>query len=155
MKGFTLIELLVTIIITVLVFTGIVAGYTRFTDTARIKQTAATLKNDLRVIQNKALSGVKPIGASCDQLDGYLMTFTVTTYSYQARCDSGPAGRATAVALPSNMTFSPVPPQLLFRVLTHGVNVNSDVTMTIVISPRSYALKLTPQGDIIDLGFQQ
>lgn len=154
MRGFTLIEILVTLIITMLIFVGTVAGYSRFTDLAKMKQVAATLKNDMRVAQNDALSGIKPLNVSCGSLDGYVFSFTANSYSYQAQCDGAPAGRETKVVLPTPVTFSPIPSAVLFDVLTHGVNVNADTTITLTNGNRNYALKLTPLGDIVDLGFQ-
>lgn len=163
-QGFTFIELLITVAITMFLFSGIIAGYNRFTAVTRVKQAALTLKNDLRLAQTKAQNGQKPIQVPCDELTGYQVAFSVThptpttnitTYSIQAQCNpSEPLVPSTTITLPALVTFSPVPPPILFGVLTRGANISSDLTITLMSGSMKYDMKVTPQGDIIEVGFE-
>lgn len=155
MKGFTFIELLVTLGVAMLIFTGIVAGYNKFTDTTRIQQVALSFKNDLRLAQNKAVTGEKPLGLPCDELLGYQLSFTASSYSVKVQCNP-PQNNAPEkkVDLPKPVTFSPVPSSLLFKVLANGVNINAVTTFTFVSASLKYEMQINPQGIISDIGFQ-
>ena len=155
MKGFTFIELIITVGIIIFLFMSLVAGYNRFTDVALLKQAALTLKNNLRLAQSKAISGSKPLGLPCDQLIGYKLAFTQTTYTIQALCNpSQPLASTTTITLTGNVSFSPVPSPVTFRVLTQGVDIAVDSTFTLIRGSKKYRLTLTPQGEISDVGLQ-
>lgn len=155
MKGFTFIEILVTIAITMLLFSGTAASYSRFTDESRLKQAALTVKNDLRLAQNKAISGEKPLNMSCDQLIGYVVTFTDKSYSVQAQCNPNQVNAPIkTVSLGNTVSFVPVPAPITFGVLTQGVNISSDETITLSGANKTYKFTLSPQGEITDLGIQ-
>src|SRR3990167_2041470 len=66
-RGFTLIELLVVITLFAITSTLITASYTTFERNQRIRNAAQTLKNDLRLVQNKALAGDKGANSECPQ----------------------------------------------------------------------------------------
>ena len=76
-QGFTLIELMITIALMGLLFNLGIARYLDFNRRQSTTTIGLKLKNDLRSIQQKALSGVKPYVAPCttagNQLDGYLV----------------------------------------------------------------------------------
>ncbi len=80
--GFSLLELLVVSAV-ILSITGLaISNYSSFSDTQKIKQAGKTLKNDLRFIQTRAASGVKPttcVGANV--LMSYRVTFTASSYT--------------------------------------------------------------------------
>lgn len=145
--GFTLVELLVSIAIMALLTGGVLSNFDKYNSAQRVKQTALTLKNDLRLAQNKALSGQKP-STGCTQLDGFNVIFTASTYSTQATCDSGhSAGEITTITLPTAITFSPVPVPILFGVLTRGSA--NDVTLTLTNSKGTvYTVSVKKGGDI-------
>jgi prepilin-type N-terminal cleavage/methylation domain-containing protein len=122
--GFSLIELLVVSVI-ILGMTAVgVSNYSSFTDTQKLKQAGRTLKNDLRFIQTRSASGLKPSSCnSADRLVSYRVTFTLTKYTYQPVCASGLADPAQTVTLPNGVTFSPIPATFEFQVLTGASTV--------------------------------
>ena len=93
--GFTLIELLVVITLFGITSSLITASYTTFEKNQRIKNAAQTLKNDLRLVQNKALAGDKGANSECsigDTLAGWYVTFDTaqtSTYTYAMVCNIG------------------------------------------------------------------
>lgn len=131
-KGFTLIELLVVITLFAIVSTLITASYTTFERNQRIKHAAQTLKNDLRLVQNKALAGDKgvsnvPAGDCTDlnkccpniylnnnySLVGWYVTFNTaqtSTYTYAGVCKNNTGGTETSfnsktISYPSGVTL--------------------------------------------------
>src|SRR4030042_6751224 len=64
-KGFTLIELLVVITIFGIITSLITASYVTFERGQRLRNAAETLKSDIRLVQNKALSGDKSTVSNC------------------------------------------------------------------------------------------
>src|SRR3989338_10011742 len=75
-KGFTFIELLVVITIFGLTASLVTASYLTFERNQRLKNAALTLKNELRLIQNRALSGDKAPPSdpeSCYSKEGILV----------------------------------------------------------------------------------
>lgn len=146
--GFSLIELLVVVgIITVLARSALV-NYNAFNDTQKTRQAALTIKNNLRFAQSRAYNGEKPT-SGCTELLGYRVTFTATSYTMQAQCTEGVAGSQQSVSFDSGLSFSPVPPTILFRVLTRGVD--SDVMVKVTGSSRSYQFQVSRSGDMSDV----
>lgn len=154
-RGFTLLELLVTTALIMLTVGVIVVNYNNYNENQRVKQAGLLLKTNLRYVQTKAFSAEKPAG--CTNLTGYTVTFTATNYSYVATCESfaGPTPTPVSVALAPGLSFTVVPSApVQFQVLTRGVNVASDVLITINGPVRNYRLQVTTSGNINDLGFQ-
>ncbi|MBI2620613.1 type II secretion system protein [candidate division WWE3 bacterium] len=56
--GFTLIELLISVSIITILAGFLIPSFTRYLDTQNVKQAKEQVKNDLRTLQNRALSGV-------------------------------------------------------------------------------------------------
>lgn len=153
-SGFTLIEVVVSVGIALVLLGSIIVNYNGYNDRQNLKQAALTLKNNLRFAQTKALSGEKPT-ANCTELLGWTVTFTGDTYSIQAQCNpEGLSGSSTEVALPSGVTFSPVPSVFTFRVLSRGTTLASTTTVTLSGFNRTYQLTISPGGDVSDLGLQ-
>jgi len=150
MKGFSLIEIIVTLTLMLLLFGGAIANYTRYTDVQKLKQAALTLKNNLRMAQNKAQVGEKPPGIACTQLVGYEVSFTKYSYSYQAVCKPSAVGAPkTSFDLPNNVIFNPLPTKsMVFGVLTRGVNIASTTTLTLTSGKSKYELSIDPKGEI-------
>ena len=146
--GFSLFELLMAMAIIMLVGGTLLSTYDKFDKSQKVKQAAATFRNNLRLAQTKALSGQKP-ESGCSQLSGYSITFTGTTYTTQARCTEGLVGTASTVSLPSGVTFSPVPTELLFRVLTQGVD--TAVTISLTGFAKTVQIVISVSGDINEL----
>lgn len=149
-KGFTLIEILTATSIMTLLFGIGMIRYNEFNQTQTLKQTALKLKNDLRMVQNKALAGEKP-ALGCTVLDGYKVTFTATTYQYQATCSPAALGPATTYSLPASVSFSSYPSSIIFKVLGQGVNAAG--TICLAGFSKYYKLVVTVSGEITDNGF--
>lgn len=147
--GFTLIELLVASIILITLSGAVLANYNNSNENQRARQAILTLKNNFRFAQSRAFNGEKPDG--CTRLDGYIVSFTDTSYTTRAQCDDTPVDPGQQVVLSGGLTFSPVPSSLLFRVLTQGLNIDSDVTITIVGQSKSYKIVVSKSGDISDI----
>lgn len=154
-SGFTLIELIVSMAILLLLIGGLLASYNSYSQNQEVKQSALTLKANLRLAQIWSLSALKPT-SGCTQLVGYTVSFTTNTYSMQAQCaPEGLTGPTTIVTLPTILVFSPIPQQATFGVLTQGlIAPASAVTLTISGFNKNYQLVLSPSGDITDNGFQ-
>lgn len=150
-QGFTLIELLVAMSVVMIIGGFVLSNYTKFNQAQLLKQSALTLKNNLRFAQNKATTGQKP-ASGCSQLLGYQVTFTSSSYDVQAICTEGTAGENVSIQLPTGIQFSPIPSPIIFGVLTRGVA--SDVLVTVSNSSRNYIISISRSGDINDMGFQ-
>jgi len=136
--GFTLIELLVSVAIVMIISGGIIVNYNSYIDKEKTKSAIRTVKNNLRYAQSRAYNGDKP-DSGCSELLGYRVRFTVSTYSLQAQCTEGLVGQAQSYTLESGVTFSPVPSDFLFRVLTRG----SDADATVAVAGSSQTLRFT------------
>ena len=154
-KGFTLIELLTAITALSLVLSISGASYSKFNRKTTLKQASLTLKTNLRSVQFRAINGQKPTNITCTQLDGYSVSFTSSSYSYQASCTPEALDApVTTVALAKGVTFSPVPSAILYKVLGAGIDKESQIQITLVNSLASYILAINPNGEIVDLGEQ-
>src|SRR3989344_9089026 len=94
-RGFTIIELLVVISLLGITTTLVSAAYLSFERRARVKSAALDLKSNLRLAQNKALSGDKGVpgtSESCpasDKLVGWFVRMddsTNTSYQIVGAC---------------------------------------------------------------------
>ncbi len=153
--GFTLIELIVSIAILLLLIGGLLASYNNYTQGQQVRQSALTVKANLRLAQTWAFSALKPT-SGCTELVGYTVGFSAGAYTMQASCaPEGMAGLITTVSLPTGVTFSPVPQQLTFGVLAQGlITPGAAVTITLSGFNKTYQLVVSPGGDITDNGFQ-
>ncbi|MDP1722705.1 MAG: type II secretion system protein [Candidatus Gottesmanbacteria bacterium] len=151
-NGFTLIELLVSVAIVMLITGGVIVNYNTYNDAQKTRSAVLTVKNNLRLAQSRAYNGDKP-GNGCTQLLGYRVSFTSNTYAIQAQCSDGPAGSAQTYTLESGNTFSPVPADMLFRVLTQGAD--SDVTVTIVGASQTLRFTVMKSGDMSEVTLVQ
>lgn len=147
-NGFTLIELLVSVAIIMVVTGGVIVNYNTYNDAQKARQAAITVKNNLRFAQSRAYNGEKP-DEGCTQLQGYRVTFAASSYAIQAQCTEGLAGDQQSVDLASGLSFSPVPGDIIFRVLTRGMD--SDVTVKINGTSRSYQFGVMRSGDISEV----
>jgi prepilin-type N-terminal cleavage/methylation domain-containing protein len=153
MKGFTLIEVVVAISIALLVTGLIIANYNTYNDIQTLKQATLTLKNDLRFIQSKAISGEKP-SSGCSQLQGWNISFLADSYSYQPECSEGLVEPVVLVHLPPAVTFSPIPSPFSMSVLTRGTDLPAAITITLTGAGKNYQLVVETSGDISDRGLQ-
>ncbi len=155
MKGFTLIELMVAVSVGLVVTGMVIVNYNSYNTTQILKQAALTLKNDIRFVQTKASTGVKPFGV-CSTLTGWNMTFTSTGYTYGANCNGVATGDVTTVTYPSGITLSalPSPNPVTFYVLSRGTNLGSTATLTLTGNGKQYIVQLGKNGDVSDSGIQ-
>lgn len=155
MKGFTLIELMVAVSIGLVVTGMVVVNYNAYNTTQVLKQAALTLKNDIRFVQTKASTGVKPY-ASCSTLTGWNMTFASTGYTYSANCNGSAAGDVTTVSYPPGITLStlPSPNPVTFYVLARGTSLGNTATLTLSGNGKQYTILLGKNGDVSDSGIE-
>lgn len=153
MRGFTLIELLVVIGVIMLITGGIISNYSAYNESERLRQAALTLKNNLRLAQNRAISGEKPDPTRfiCTGLIGYTINFTSTNYRIEPQCTEGVVGESISVSLPAGITLAPVPSPFTFGVLTRGTG--ADVTITLAGQTKWYTIEVSSGGEINDRGF--
>lgn len=97
-SGFTLIELMIAVVIGSVLFSGGLAAYRGFGDRQTLKQAGATFQSNLRLFQQKALSGEKP--SEClagDVFEGLEVSYVnETSYLATSICQ---------VAIPDGETF--------------------------------------------------
>lgn len=142
--GYTLIELLVVTSIMALLFVVGMAAYNQFNRTQILQQTSLDLKNNLRLAQNKALSGEKPgIGTNCygKSLWGYQVVFLQDSYEIKVGCgevygqDFYRLIPQKKFNLPSSVRFKVVPPKtvpdpIFFKGLGQGLDQSATITLT-------------------------
>jgi prepilin-type N-terminal cleavage/methylation domain-containing protein len=145
-SGYTLIEILVALSIIGLIF-GV--GYVNFRDFSRrqaLSSTARSIKGDLRLAQEEALTGKKPSDAAnkCvnpsaaiqPTLSGYgFKIINSHTYAIEAVCSGGNV-EVKRVTLPSDMSITSASAEqilfILFKVLGQGTNIATTTTIYIV-----------------------
>lgn len=135
--GYTLIELLVVTSIMGILFTVGIASYNRFNRTQVLQQAALALKSNLRLAQNKALSGEKPDTAECVVLWGYQVSFFHNQapgkdgYKIKPGCDGKYLDAwEKSFDLPSSITFKTVPSPIFFKGLAQGLDQETTITLT-------------------------
>lgn len=128
-SGFTLIEIIVSVTLLLLLSGLFMANYSGFNNAQTVKQAASTLIRNLEAARTSAASGAKPAG--CDTLTGYIVRFpTAGTYTAQAVCKVGEIGNMNTYALPSGVTFSPIPNVMTFYTLDRGVSAAQTISLT-------------------------
>ena len=145
--AYTLIEILVALTIVGLIF-GI--GYVNFRDFSRrqaLAGTARSIMGDLRLAQEQALAGKKPVSAFCDspnQLNGYnFRVINASSYRLAANCSGGNV-ETKLVTLPADITISsPSPNPITFKILGQGTNLSADATITLTQTGTSNTRSIT------------
>jgi prepilin-type N-terminal cleavage/methylation domain-containing protein len=171
--GFTLIELLIAIAVA-----GLIVGiggvkYIEFNRSQTIVQAGATLVNNLRDIQARASSGVKPATAACNS--NPLQAYRVEFYNnggancvsgkacliYSARCNNSSENPQT-INLAENVNYNTVPGLVDFKVLSQGTSVVSTYVI-ILQSPINSAASnqyyqkicISTSGEVKDCGYRK
>lgn len=154
-----MVELMVVVGIIMLVGGGVVANYNNYNENQKVRQTALTLKNNLRFAQTKASQGNKP-SSGCGVLTSYEVTLLSSSYELVPVCST--AGARVEIAterqtfsLPAGVTITTLT-AFEFKVLTKGVNVSNVTPLTITLQGTGssvYSMQLTSNGDIKDCGF--
>ena len=157
--GFTLIEILVSMTIVGFLFSF---GYASFRDFSRRQALAGVVKQvqgDLRLAQQKALSGEKPANVACTNPGNTLNAYnffrsSASAYTIQADCSGSPtAVLVKTVNLPTGITIalSGVTPlnTIKFKVLGNGTNgTPATITLTQAGVPNPQFIIVTAGGEI-------
>jgi len=151
-KGYTLIEILVTLTIIGLLFSFGFAGFRDFSRRQEVVGAGRKVIGDLRLAQQKSLSGEKPSGCT-----GSLSTYDfkrVDASSYQivAVCSGGSVIDKTQ-NLPSGLSISSFSPNpISFKILGRGTNVpvgtNTAITLTQTGTANTTAITINSGGEI-------
>jgi len=154
-SGFTLIEILVSMTIVGFLFSF---GYSSFRDFSRRQALAGVVKQvqgDLRLAQQKALSGEKPPACTAARILGAYNFFvnSTTTYVIQADCSGGLPVEVKNVTLPTGVTIAVwgVTPlnTIKFNVLGNGTNgTPATITLTQAGVPNPQFIIVTAGGEI-------
>ncbi len=152
-RGFTLVELLIVVTIFITVLAMGIASFSRFNRRERLKQAALTLKTNLRLIQTKSISAMKP-SSGCTTYVGIRVTFSTGSYTARAECDpEGLVGSTDTFALPATITFQAAPVNFTFR--TQSVlSSTTDQTITLTNGTEIYGLTVSTNAQVNEEGFQ-
>ena len=135
-SAYTLIEILVTLTIIGILFTVGYANFRSFSQRQGVLNVAKSLQGDLRLAQQKALSGEKPNDARCtspNRLNGYGVVFNASGYTVEADCN-GVMVSVKDVAFTSDISIVspfPSPNPIIFKVLGNGTNIDTSTSITI------------------------
>jgi prepilin-type N-terminal cleavage/methylation domain-containing protein len=153
--GFSLIELMVVVTLFGIAASLVTASYLSFERNQRLRGAASQLKNDLRLIQNKATSGDKGSGGLCgasSTLGGWYLGVSSdqTSYTFAGVCVTGssetkffePGIGEKTVSLPAETKINRIfytpnpdlglPLAIFFRPLKNGVSFHDG---TFALSP--------------------
>lgn len=147
--GFTLIEILVSVAI-IFLLTGLtLAGYGAFNKKQTVETAAYQLASDLRLAQQKAISGEKPVGCAGD-LQSWQTVISSGSYYSTAICTDASPAPLPVIAFPSNVTSSTG--TVAFFAITGAFDSATDVTYIITgnFSGAIYTntIEITPSGGI-------
>lgn len=146
--GFTLIELLVVISIIAILFNIGMAAYTQFNRGQILFQAAKTLKNDLRLVQSKTLSGEKdPVVCTGKTLEGWYFAFTASSYNFYGSCGGSQFGQKT-INLPTNVSLSTNPSSSTLQFNPMAGGVSQAMTITLSAFGKSQLVTVSTSGDI-------
>jgi prepilin-type N-terminal cleavage/methylation domain-containing protein len=108
--GYSLIEVLVAVTIIGILTGSSLVGYNRFQGRQGLKSAAEQLVSDLRLTQQKALSGEKVSGwcqGATDSLAGWRLIFTSDTiYDIRGVCSSAVITTLKSITLPNSVAKS-------------------------------------------------
>lgn len=136
--GYTLIELLIGISVVGIIFS---VGFVNFRDFSRRQALIGTVREisgELRLAQERALSGQKPDDINCNPpntLAGYAFTVTSpNSYTVAASCSGGLVEIKNVQLVPTVTISTPNPNPILFKVLGEGTNIPSGTTATLILA---------------------
>lgn len=151
--GTSLLEMLVVTSIVAVLSTGGVVGYIRFQERQRIRVAALQVASDLRLTQQKALSGEKPAGwCTTGRLAGWRLTFSSETeYALSATCTTGAPVVDKTVALPGGAS-GPAGTSIEFRALsgssTSAASVALPIRLTVSSGTLTSSITVTQAGAV-------
>lgn len=154
-SAYTFIEILVALTIVSLIF-GI--GYVSFRDFSRrqaLQGVVRTIRGDLRLAQEQAISGQKPQDVFCDSPDTlsgfYFDLITPNNYRLVAQCSGGNVtSKDVSIAADISITSNQDP--IVFKVLGQGTNVPQAtpaiITLTQAGTSNRATITITSTGEI-------
>lgn len=146
--GFSLIELLVAVVVGGILIAGGLAGFRGMRTKQAVKQAGIGFQANLRLFQQKALSGEKPTGCTTnDKLEGYWVKYKNSTdYSLQAKCGDG-TPLEIIITLPEEVEFDLSFGDLFFPTLKSGIE-GAPKTITLTKDGFRYAITVEKSGMI-------
>jgi prepilin-type N-terminal cleavage/methylation domain-containing protein len=154
-RGFTFIELIIVVAIILVLSIAIIANYNSYTDRERVRQTALTIKSDLRLVGSKVNSGVK--SSSCTTLLSYDVTFAASCsggracYTITPNCSNGLlSGEQMTVYIPKEVQIQFTVSTIRFLPLSAGTDLTGDATITLSGISTPYYVRISPSGAISD-----
>lgn len=146
MKGYTLIEVLVSLTIVGLIFSFGFANFRDFSRRQHLTSVGRSLQADLRLIQEKAFSGVKPDDLKCigsNTLESYSFDLTSDAgYDLVAVCSGGNVIVKSQI-LPSDVSLTATIEPISFKVLGHGTNLAQGSQAEIILTQEETANTLS------------
>ena len=138
-KGYTLIELLVVVTISIILFSVGLAGYREFSRRQDLTGVSKSITNDILLMQQYAMTGQKPVDATCTKLMGYsfVRSSSGANYKIYANCNNNGTLVNTeikSVDLADGVTFTAVTNSMQFKVLGAGTDLQTDNVITITNS---------------------
>ena len=153
--AFTLIELLVVLSISGLIMGVGFAGFRQYSQRQVLFAAAREVRSDLRLLQEKAISGVKEpdIITSCAGkfLDGYRFDIIPPTqYRMSAVC-SGSVVNIQDKSVKLGFTIAATIDPILFKVLSQGTDItgsSSIITLTQTATNKNITITVSAEGSI-------
>lgn len=152
--GFTLIELLVVVSIIGILFGVGISAYNQFNRTQMVVQSAKQVKNYIRLVQSKALTGEKDVdacgsGPDAASLEGWYINFS--TKEIYGKCGATPFG-IVSFDIPNNVLVTYGANPLKFKTLAGGAEIDTEAIICISGFNKKYKLRVTSSGEIKDDG---
>jgi len=126
-KGYTLIEMLVTLMIMGILFSVGYAGFRDFSRRQYVTNAVNQVKANLRLAQQKAISGEKHCTNPNETLNGYLFNVTnPSTYTIASACSGGDVV-INSYTIPEGVSMSVTGTNpILFRSVAQGTNLGAE-----------------------------
>ncbi|MEK7166140.1 MAG: prepilin-type N-terminal cleavage/methylation domain-containing protein [Patescibacteria group bacterium] len=165
--GFTLLEIMVAISVIALLASMGYVSYQEFNRRQALIGANQTFRSNLRDIQSKASSGVKPTSGVCNSpntLTGYQVSYINSTqYRSEAFCSAGATGIQVTYTLASGLQFHSSFATFQFRGLglglTPAVRVDNIRIRTTGAVPNAqthwYSLCIAASGEIKECGYSK
>ena len=154
-NAYTLIEILIVISITAILLGFGFAGFRQYSQRQVLFAAAREVRSDLRLLQEKAISGVKEpdVITSCAGkfLDGYRFDIiSATQYRMSAVC-SGSVVNIQDKSVKLGFTIAATIDPILFKVLSQGTDItgsSSIITLTQTATNKNITITVSAEGSI-------
>lgn len=153
--AFTLVELLVVLSISGIIMGVGFAGFRQYSQRQVLIAAAREVRSDLRLLQGKAISGVKEpdIITSCAGkfLDGYRFDIISTSQYRMSVLCSGVVYNIKDKSIASGFTITATPEPILFKVLGQGTDItgsSSIIRITQTATLKYIEISVSAEGSI-------